>query len=103
MNQPSTEWVDDLPNVISYMNKMKKSVPKELGTPVCSGSSCDLIPEDTVVRRMLYAPKSAYNQDERLHGRFRKTDVRKVVSFIMKPGGPPLYLLDGRHKKSDVS
>ena len=75
--EPDTAWKDDLPVVVKEMNKIatNRPKPKLSDRPVCKGSNCELIPEGTKVRKVLYAPKSAHNLDERLSGKFRATDI----------------------------
>ena len=104
--EPDTAWKDDLPVVVKEMNKIatNRPKPKLSDRPVCKGSNCELIPEGTKVRKVLYAPKSAHNLDERLSGKFRATDIRwdpkirTVISVLLKNGYPPMYLIDGPFK-----
>lgn len=106
--EADVQWIEDLPTVISEMNKKakKRKNPEPPSEPVCSGSNCNLLPEGTKVRVMLYAPRSAHNTAEKLHGKFRATDIRwnpvarKIVSILLKPGSPPMYLLNGPFKSS---
>ena len=101
-NEPSKEWVDYLPNLIKHMNK-KTEVTKRKplsDDPVCTGDACDLIPKGTKVRAQLEQPYD-FVTGKILPGRFRSTDLRwdlrprTVKEVIIKPGSPPLYLLDG--------
>lgn len=100
--EPSTEWVDDLPIVIREMNKYtttRKNKPPP-STPVCQGNSCNLLEPGTIVRVILEEPEDVA-KGKRLHGTFRSTDIRwnpeirVIKEVLIKPGFPPMYLLDG--------
>lgn len=51
------------------------------------------------MRTILEAPREV--SGKKLHGKFRKTDikwnptVREIKEILLKPGFPPMYLLDG--------
>lgn len=101
--QPSTEWVDDLPVVIREMNKqVRQSPPKRPNDsdPMCKGDACNLIPKGTKVRVQLEQPQDVAT-GKRLIGKFRSTDIRwdptprTVKEILIKPGSPPMYLLNG--------
>ena len=100
--ETSREWVEFLPRVIKAINdevKLPKQ-RKEYLDPVGSGESLDLIPIGTKVRVMLDSPVDVAHE-QKLYGKFRKSDIRynqeirTVKEFIVKPGFPPMYLLDG--------
>jgi hypothetical protein len=104
----STQWIDDLPDVIKSMNVVeKKRKPKKYNdTYQCSGDSCVLLPEGTRVRVALDAPIDVAS-GKRLSGRFRDTDIRwkikcnTVKQVIIQPNQPPLYLVDDAHGNTD--
>lgn len=100
--EPAVAWVDDIPGLITAMNKRTKSttVPlKPAKEPVCEDGACELLEKGTKVRVMLEEPKSL--QGKKLHGKFRRGDVRfdenlrTIKEVLLKPGFPPMYLLDG--------
>jgi len=103
--ETSREWTDDLPKLISAMNKYekKKKHPIKLtGKPVCQGDSCEGIPIGTKVRVALHAPEDVVT-GKRLHGKFRATDIRwdpeirTVTNLSLRPDAPPMYTVSG-HK-----
>jgi CRISPR/Cas system CMR-associated protein Cmr5 small subunit len=106
-HQPSTEWIDDLPDLIKHLNKHTKATFKPLTVkeaatkdPVCKGDACNLLSEGTKVRAILEHPKNAATGAKEF-GRFRAGDIRwetkpsTIASVVIKPGFPPLYLLTG--------
>ena len=103
-NEQSTEWVDYLSSLIKHMNKKtvsnaakKKPISDD---PICSGDACKLLDKGTKVRVQLEQPYD-FSTGKTLPGKFRSTDlrwdlrVRTIKEIIIKPGSPPLYLLDG--------
>lgn len=99
---PSTEWVDDLSEIIAEMNKHYTKLNKKVklpDKPVCEGDACRLLAEGTKVRVALDAPVDVLGN--KLHGRFRSTDVRwdpkirTINQLGIVPNQPPLYYLDG--------
>lgn len=101
--QVSSEWIDDLPVVIKalndrYENKPMKQMPDQ---PVCEGDACNILERGTKVRVILDEPREV-TQGIKLHGPFRSADVRWnpdvriVKEVLLKPGYPPMYLLDGK-------
>jgi hypothetical protein len=100
--ETSKEWVEDLPKLIKAMNKKTEGQKvKELpDAPVCEGDSCKLLGIGDKVRVALDGPKDVADL-KRLHGRFRSTDIRfdptirTIKEVLLKPGYPPMYLLDG--------
>ena len=100
--ETSREWVEFLPKVINAINSEVK-IPKKrkkFQDPVGHGESLNLIPIGTKVRVALDSPVDVAHE-EKLFGSFRKSDIRfnqeirVVKEFLIKPGFPPLYLLDG--------
>ncbi len=97
----STDWIHYLPKVIKKINEdIKAKKPKKLRQEFpCAGDSCDLIPQGTVVRVALDAPKE-YGTNKRLHGTFRATDIRwdpkphVITHTLIKERQPPMYILD---------
>lgn len=93
-------WVQLLPGLVTAINDSRKdikvAVPDE---ERCSGDSCILLSEGTRVRRMLDEPIDIVTK-ERVNDKFRRTDVRwdptirTIVQVIIKPGQPPMYLLN---------
>ena len=113
-SEPATAWIDDLPKLISAMNKKTKrqkinekwdSLPDE-PTFEKGSDARHLLPEGTKVRVMLETPQGV--QGEKLHGKFRSSDIRwspeerTVKQILLNPGEPPLYLLDGPIGKHGV-
>lgn len=104
--EQNTEWVHDLPKVISEINKNARKVKKiKFGDPVCSGDACELIPEGTKVRVALDYPIDVISR-KKLIGRFRTHDIRfdpkirTVTHQLLKPDLPPMYLVSGIHDAS---
>ena len=101
---PSTEWTDDLPKVIAAINRAAKPIKeKNIGdAPVCSGESCILLDIGDSVRVALDEPRAATEDEKKLHGKFRASDLRweikprKITNIILLPGMPPLYQVEGR-------
>lgn len=102
--EPSTEWIEDLPHIIKALNKHLPKPPK-MAEHVLIDNTTDLLVEGTKVRVQLDNPLNVHSE-KRLHGRFRSTDirwnpkVRIIRHLILKPGYPPLYLLDGDRGKT---
>lgn len=101
-DEPSVEWVDDLPKIIREMNKKekKKKIVKPTDDYQCAGDACNILDQGTLVRIPLDAPIDVVS-GKRLHGKFRDTDIRweikpkKITRSILKPNKPPLYLVEG--------
>jgi hypothetical protein len=97
----STHWIKDLPKVIDSINKsIAKRKPKVYpDVPTCSGDSCILLPLHAKVRASLSEPISNITGAHE-SGRFRATDIRfnpkirTVTQRLLRPGQPPMYLLD---------
>jgi hypothetical protein len=106
--ETSRQWVDDLPEVIDKLNKMKSVTKKRkpTGEYKCEGDACTIIPEGTKVRVALDAPIDVIS-GKRLTGRFRDTDIRyeikpkTVNQIIIQPDQPPMYLVDDGNGKTD--
>lgn len=94
-----TGWVDDLPIMITALNKQRGIKPRNPPKlPECEGDNCKLLEIGTKVRVQLDNPKE-YVTGEKLHGKFRSTDmrydpaIRKVMEYSILPGQPPMYFL----------
>lgn len=110
-------WRHDLKDVLEYINKaLGKDVPEtmeEFGkqgqrktipdTPVCKGDTCNLIPEGTKVRVIAEEPRD-FVTGKKHKGPFRATDIRwepeprEVERRILRPGFPPMYMIEGIDK-----
>lgn len=99
--QKSTEWVDDLPELISVLNEhlpKPRTQPKSNDILVTKYSG-DLIPVNTRVRTLLEHPQDTV-KGKWLPGTFRAGDIRWspdihiITDLILKPGYPPLYIID---------
>lgn len=107
--QPSTEWVEDLPPLLKALNKKTKATPapKLPGIPVAEGDSQKLLKEGTRVRVALEQPEDVA-QGKRLHGKFRATDIRwdpkiRTIKYVLvMPNFPPMYMLDGNFGSKKV-
>lgn len=102
--EPSTEWVDDLGDVVKYINT---SAPKPITKPIrndviLTKYNKDIIPMGAKVRILLDNPKGALG--EKLHGTFRITDIRwdktprTITNIIFSDGFPPLYVVDDNNR-----
>jgi hypothetical protein len=97
----STEWTKQLPDVIKAMNEtlIRKfnldDVLKQREKGV--GYENVLIPEGTEVRVALDKPREVFTTNEKLHGKFRMTDIRwnpeptKITYINIEPNQPPMY------------
>ena len=103
-NHPSTQWTEDLKDIITTLNnreKKKKSTQKLIGYD-CAGDACDVLPQGTKVRVALDAPIDVVN-GKRLHGRFRDTDIKweikpkTITHTIIQANQPTMYLVDNDH------
>jgi hypothetical protein len=99
---PSTEWIEDINPIISAINrKSHVRITKPSPIPVCDGDSCNLLNIGDKVRIQLDNPISATEDEKRLHGRFRSSDIRwslqvyTINNVILKPNYPPLYMVEG--------
>lgn len=105
--EPATAWIDDLPKIITAMNKKTKTqklnkkwdkLPDE-PTAEKGSDARHLLKQGTKVRVILERPEGV--QGQKLHGKFRASDIRwspeerTVKQILLNPGQPPLYLLDG--------
>jgi len=104
-NEVSTEWVDDLNDLIRLINsdRVKKTLLRnkraEMDEPVCNGDSCKLLNVGDKVRVILDEPRNIENK--KLHGRFRMGDIRweieprTITQVVLNPSQPPMYLVSG--------
>ena len=114
LNEPSREWVDDLPDIMEVYNEFVSETREppekrleELGPPSCKGTSCKLLDVGTKVRVIKERPTSIVKdpdtgKEEVLTGNFRSTDtrwenkIRTIVKVIIKPGGSAVkYKVNG--------
>ena len=99
--QTNTSWVKELPFMIKEINEVYvKPVNTQISDDVLvSSKNKDIIPEGTRVRRQLDYPIDVAT-GKRIDSKFRSSDIRwskdihKVKEILLKPGYPPLYLLD---------
>jgi len=99
------EWVRYYRTIIDYHNnriiptltpQRRRPLRNQEDTAIkFSRDSNYIIRNGTIVRRLLDSPVEYLGN--RLHGKFRKTDIRwskehyRVIGSIMVPGNPPLY------------
>ena len=107
--EKETRWIKDLPVMTKAINTERaKRVKKEVVDPVCAGDSCNLLTKGTKVRVQLDEPIDLLT-GEKLHGHFRSTDIRwnpkirEIKEILIRPGQPPMYLLDGKVGKREVT
>ena len=101
--EASREWVEFLPAVIKSVNKKygHKNKDDMFNTAHCSGKSCELLNVGDKVRIILDEPRSATLENKKLHGKFRKSDIRweintrTISQVLLRPNQPPMYLVDG--------
>lgn len=101
--EPSTEWVDDLPDLIKLLNDPQNHKPplekENNDLPIVNSYTGKLLKIGQTVRIQLDYPINNTNH-ARLHGDFRSTDIRwstktyKIKEVLIKPGQPPMYLID---------
>jgi len=105
--EKETRWIKDLPVMTGAINAGRKK-KKVVEDPVCEGDSCNLMEIGTKVRVQLDEPIDLLT-GEKLHGHFRSTDirwnpkVREIKEILIRPGQPPMYLLDGKVGKREVT
>lgn len=113
-SQVSTEWVDDLPSLIEWINKRaskrierikKKRSQAVIPDPIIQKNNEELLTPGTKVRVALDFPINPAT-GEKLHGKFRTTDIRwhpdqrEIKEIVIKPDSPVLYLLNNpKHKE----
>lgn len=103
----SKEWIEDLPHIIKAINrKAKPRIKNASDLPVCAGDACNLLNVGDKVRIQLDNPISATEDEKRLHGRFRSSDIRwsikiyKINHVALKPNFPPMYMVEGINNAS---
>jgi len=97
----STSWVDELPKIIKEINEVYvKPVNTQLSNSVfVSSKNKVILPEGTKVRLSLDYPIDVAS-NKRIDSKFRASDIRfsrdvhKIKEILLKPGFPPMYLLD---------
>lgn len=112
-NKHAVAWVSVLPDFVKELNiarrdsidflqcerRSQRKQRKSSDNLQCSGDSCILLEEGTKVRVQLDNPID-YVTRNKVQGRFRSADIkwdptiRTIVSVILKPNQPPLYLLN---------
>lgn len=110
--QQSNEWVEDLPSLVVFVNKradkrvakMKKNIDENVIPDPVEEKDTNILPIGEDVRVKLDNPIDVVS-GERLHGKFRSTDirfhpeVREIKQVVIKPASPVLYLLNDPKKK----
>lgn len=100
------QWVDDLPQVVEYINKYNKRKQSDEDAdklPKFDKHNKKLIPIGTKVRHVLDYPINLAD-GERWAGNFRATDIRwnqhpkTITNILIMPNQPPLYILDDNNK-----
>jgi len=120
-NQPSTKWVNDVPELVRVLNEHRsvkdlktendlKPTDKieQIDEPIWTKTSGDIIPLGTPVRVALDYPIDVAT-GKRVHGTHRSGDIkwsiepRKVQEVLIRPNLPVGYLLDGNigHRHTD--
>jgi len=97
----NTSWVKELPSIIKEINEVYvKPVNTQLSDSVfISNKNKVILPEGTKVRLSLDYPIDVAS-NKRIDSKFRSSDIRfskdihKVKEILLKPGFPPMYLLD---------
>ena len=95
------QWVDDIKDLIEYLNEHKKKPLKQEISPypIADDYTGKLLKVGDKVRLQLDKPIDAV-RGNRLHGNFRSSDIRwtsqiyKITEVLLKPGFPPMYLTD---------
>ena len=96
--KPNREWVQILPQLVAEINS---HLPKPLTEaksedPISNSFNEKLLNIGERVRVQLDYPMSI--QGEKLHGKFRSTDIRwsttiyTIKEVLLKPGQPPMYI-----------
>jgi hypothetical protein len=99
--QTNTSWVNELPSIIKEINEVYvKPVNTQLSDNVfISNKNKVILPEGTKVRLSLDYPIDVAS-NKRIDSKFRASDIRfskdihKITHILLKPGFPPMYLLD---------
>jgi hypothetical protein len=99
--QKSTEWVDDLSELITVLNENLPPATKKPKSEniLFTKYSGNIIPKNTNVRILLEHPQDTVKGNW-LSGGFRAGDIRwspvihKITDIILKPLYPPMYIID---------
>lgn len=101
--EPCTEWVNVLPEIVRVYNDTVKLRPKKkISNEPLDQHGQELLEVGQKVRIQLDNPRNATPDEKRLHGRFRATDVRwtiapsKISEILLQPNRPVMYLVDGK-------
>jgi len=99
--QKSTEWVDDLPELVKVINENlpPPTTPPKADNILFTKYSGNMIPVNTRVRIILEHPQDTVKGNW-LVGKFRAGDIRwspeihRITDVILKPFYPPMYIVD---------
>ena len=101
-NKINKKWVKNLPILISVINERVKEQnikdSKKL-EDIDVHTKQSLLNEGDKVRCILEEPRNVSTDNSKLHGKFRSGDIRwdptiRIIDHVLlKPGYPPLYLL----------
>lgn len=103
----STAWIDYLPEAIKIINDHTKKHPIKKRKLSEKYIKQDLLVQGTKVRVALNEPRDTFGN--KLHGQFRETDIRfgitpkTIMSTLISPGVPGMYLLDDGKGGTDYS
>ncbi len=97
----SREWIDDVKLFVNALNKNaeKRKPEPEPKEPIAEPCSNKLLEIGVRVRLQLDEPMNVAT-GKKLPGKFRSTDIkwdpkiRTIRQVLLKPGFPPMYLLD---------
>jgi hypothetical protein len=95
--ETSREWVDDIPELIEYLNQHKRKPPKETDEIIADKYSGNLLEVGQKVRILLDYPINN-TDNKRLSGKFRSGDIKwsvktyTIKEVLLKPNSPPMYL-----------
>lgn len=101
--ETTREWVEYLPRLIKALNKrLKKNSRKFVGydLPVVAKKNEEIIPEGTEVRIALDAPREVLTTGNKLHGKFRSSDIRwereptEIKQILLAAAQPVMYLTE---------
>ena len=106
--EPSTSWVDLLPNLIKSFNKHLTREPKDYKddkTLLNSLKQKDNFKIGDFVHVALEKPKNIVD-GKRLHGNFRETDLKftvkphEIIDYYFRPDIPLMYIVEGFDKNA---
>lgn len=99
---PDRQWTADLPKIVKQMNEnvKDKKIPDPPSKVIVTPGSKNILQRGTKVRVALEVPRDV-TEGKILHGKFRSSDIRwdmkirTIREVLIKPGFPPMYLVDG--------